>query len=128
MGGDQRVGFADCKVALSPIEVTGYKMTKSICGVLKRFSVYDVKAGAYLPQFVSQSAGTAVRSFEAEVNREGSDFGKYAEDFTLFELGTWDPNTGKSDDLKAQLSLGTALSLKVNAPAIEMIPGIRGGE
>lgn len=58
--------------------------------MLKLFTVYDVKVGAYLPPMTMRSAGEALRSFGAACNSKEHDFFKYAEDYTLFELGEWD--------------------------------------
>lgn len=58
--------------------------------LLKVFSVYDVKVGAYLPPIFMRSKLEAIRSFTSAVTDEKHQFAKHAEDFTLFELGDWD--------------------------------------
>lgn len=57
--------------------------------MLKIFTVYDVKVGAYLNPMILRSAGEAMRAFGAACNQQDHDFHKYAEDYTLFELGEW---------------------------------------
>ncbi len=58
--------------------------------IMKIFSVYDSKAEAYLPPFFFASTGQAVRAFADNCNEENSMLCKHPEDYTLFELGTWD--------------------------------------
>lgn len=53
------------------------------------FVIYDSKVGAYLQPFFSQSKGSALRALQDLVDDVKHNFHKYAEDFTLFELGTW---------------------------------------
>lgn len=59
------------------------------------FSVYDVKAGAYLPPFFARTRAVAIRSFCAAVRDVGHDFHKYAEDYSLFEIGAFDEMSGE---------------------------------
>lgn len=56
----------------------------------KIFSVYDAKAGAYLKPIFARNSAVALRMFEAAVNQEDHDFHRFAEDYTLFEIGEWD--------------------------------------
>lgn len=72
---------------------------------LKIFTVYDSKTEAYMqPQFM-QSTGQALRAFEDAVNDESHPFHKHAADFTLFELGTFDDQTGTFQTYPAKKSL-----------------------
>ena len=64
--------------------------------LLKIYSVYDEKAGAYLPPFYMQNDAVAVRAFRNSVQDEEHNFHKNAEDYTLFRLGAWDDNTGET--------------------------------
>ncbi len=77
---------------------------------LKVFSIFDSKAEAFIQPFYSQTTGTAIRSFEAAVNQPEHEFHKYAGDYTLFELGEFDQNTGITTSLETQLNLGLALT------------------
>lgn len=56
----------------------------------KIFSVFDVKAGAYLPPFFLPETAVAVRCFSDCVNSDDHQFGKHPGDYTLFELGSFD--------------------------------------
>lgn len=62
---------------------------------LLAFAVRDAKAEAFVgsPIFVA-ARGLAVRSFADMVNNAETEFGKYPADFTLFEVGTYDPRNG----------------------------------
>jgi hypothetical protein len=73
------------------------------------FSVYDSKVGSYLPTFPARSRGEALRMFETAANDKDHQFHKYASDYTLFELGSFDDLTGSLSSLEAKVSLGTAL-------------------
>lgn len=77
---------------------------------LKMFSIYDSKAEAFLQPFFSQTTGTAIRSFESAANEVGHDFNKYAGDYTLFELGEFDQESGKTTSRESQLNLGLAMA------------------
>lgn len=58
------------------------------------FAVFDSKAEAFgMPIFVD-TIGVAVRSFTASVGDERSELHRFAEDFTLFELGRFNPKDG----------------------------------
>lgn len=92
----------------------------------KRFSVYDSKAAAYLPEFLHRTTALAIRSFSTAANKEEHDFKEYAADYTLFEVGTWDDTTCRSTDLEAHINLGTALSHMDQVPALELARTERG--
>lgn len=62
--------------------------------MLKLFSIFDSKANAYMNPFIQATAPAAMRSFGAACCDSNSEFHKFAEDFTLFELGEWDEHTG----------------------------------
>ncbi len=56
----------------------------------KMFSVFDVKAQAYLPPFCLHETAMAVRAFSDCVNGGDHQFGRHPGDYTLFELGSFD--------------------------------------
>ncbi len=61
----------------------------------KIFSIHDQKAKAFLPPFFLPETGMALRTFGDCVNSQSHQFNKHPEDYTIFELGTFDDNTGK---------------------------------
>ncbi len=62
--------------------------------MLKIFSVYDSKAEAFLNPIFCPTRAVAIRSFTASAINPDSDFCRHPEDFSLFELGEFDPATG----------------------------------
>lgn len=59
------------------------------------FAIFDAKAKAYLPPFTLPEVGQAVRTFVNCVNSPDHAFGRNPEDYTLFELGSFDVASGK---------------------------------
>ncbi len=56
----------------------------------KMFVIYDVKANAYMqPWFLTQE-GMALRAFSDCVNDADHNFGRHPEDYTLFNIGSFD--------------------------------------
>lgn len=80
--------------------------------LVKIFSVFDTKGGAFLQPFYAMSKGHAIRSFTDSTNTEGHTFNKYPEDFILFELGDFDDSNAKFHILPEPLSIGLALEFK----------------
>jgi len=80
------------------------------------FTVYDSKAETYLRPFTMQSTGEAIRGFITTLNDFNTEFGKYPADFTLFEIGTFDPTTCTINSLTTLTNLGNGLHLKSKLP------------
>ncbi len=59
------------------------------------FSVYDAKAEGYLSPISAMNRAVAYRIFETAVMSEGHDFNHHAEDYTLFEIGHYEPDTAE---------------------------------
>ncbi len=79
--------------------------------LLRAFTVYDSKVEAYLRPFFMQTASEAIRAFRDTVNDGQSAFSKHPEDYTLFDIGTFDETTGEMIPSIAE-SLGLALNFK----------------
>ena len=62
---------------------------------MKMFTVYDNKAKYYLKPFVVENRGEALRQFIDVCNDPQHAFYKWAEDFTLLEIGDWDSAAGQ---------------------------------
>lgn len=60
------------------------------------FSVYDSKAKAYIPPFFFPKVAMAIRVFTDSVNDPHHQFNKHPEDYTLFEIGIFDDETGQT--------------------------------
>lgn len=80
--------------------------------ILKLFSVYDNGVKAYMQPFFVRSKGEAMRSWGDTVNDPKTAFYKHPQDFTLFELGEYDDETGKITNLNTPASCGTALDFR----------------
>lgn len=60
------------------------------------FSVFDNKAGAFLPPFMELNVDTAQRAIMMALEARPEDLmAKYPEDYTLFDLGVFDDNKGE---------------------------------
>lgn len=77
------------------------------------FSVFDSKAEAYLRPYFAETKGLAVRAFRDASNDPTHEMCKHAADYTLFEIGSFDPITGVLDSLKhGAVSIGCAITFK----------------
>lgn len=84
---------------------------------LNIFTVEDLKAEACLTPFFSQTAGTAIRSFEQACNQAEHDFHNHAEDYVLYELGTFDQGTGALVAHDKPIKLCRAIDCLDNVPS-----------
>lgn len=79
---------------------------------VKIFAVYDVKAEAFmLPQYY-HTGGVAERAFTQAVNTPETQFNANPEDFTLFELGTFDDKDATFNIYAAPISVVKAITVK----------------
>lgn len=85
--------------------------------ILKVFGIYDSKVNAWLPPFMMKHIGDAERALKAHVNDPEHNFSKYAEDFTLFELGSWDDSNCKYALLEAPHSVSVLIQYKSSGGA-----------
>jgi len=58
--------------------------------ILKLFTVYDSKIGAYKEPIYLRSTGEALRAMTETLSNAQHQFSKFSEDYTLFELGEYD--------------------------------------
>lgn len=86
---------------------------------LKVFAVRDSKAEAYMNPFFMRSRGEALRAFVSGVNDPQTQLCKFPADFTLFEIGEFDEESGDLVMLPTgKVSLGLALEFK-QAPSVQ---------
>ena len=76
--------------------------------VTKLFMIYDSKAEVYLKPFDFRTIGEAIRWF-LDVGKQDAPWGKHPADYTLFEVGTFDCESGMIEMHDAKINLGTAL-------------------
>lgn len=81
----------------------------------KIFTVYDVKAKAYITPFFIPEEGMATRLFEQSVNNTEHQFGKAPHDYTLFIVGTFDDSNAEIKYQTPQ-SLGNGLEFVATQP------------
>lgn len=81
------------------------------------FTCYDSKAGFHSQPFHCFSRGEAIRLFSDEANNPNTQLGKHPEDFTLFELGTFDDETAKFDLHATPISCGLASEFVIRGQA-----------
>lgn len=74
-------------------------------------SIRDQKAEAWLNPMFFLARGQAVRSFSDAVNGREGDIAKHPEDYTLFEIGSFDQTTGEVM-LVPPVSLGVGVNFK----------------
>lgn len=86
---------------------------------LHLFSVYDSKALAYMPPFNMGSRGAAIRAFEDTCDDPNHQFSRHPEDFTLFELATFDDADGTFNILSTPHPLAKAIEFAGNIPTPE---------
>ena len=58
-----------------------------------------------------RATGEAIRSFQSAANDPKHEIGMYPEDYSLFELGQFDPSSGVVELLPAPIHLATAVNL-----------------
>lgn len=73
-------------------------------------AVFDVKVGAYARPVAVPLDGAAVRSFQDAVNDKSTEYAKHPEDYSIFNIGTYDDATGELVS-KKPVCLAQAVSL-----------------
>jgi len=80
-------------------------------------SIFDRATGLYSRPVYVPSTGAAMRSFTDEINdpRPDNQLNKHPDDYDLFQIATWDDNTGQYTQLETfpmLLSLGKQVVVK----------------
>ena len=73
--------------------------------IYKLFSIRDSKIDDFLPPFCAKTIGEAEREVTELLRNKESRFYRYSDDFTLFELGTFDSSLGFVENLVQPKSL-----------------------
>lgn len=84
--------------------------------IKKVFAILDTKAEAFLPPFMMHTIGEAERAISECCNDEKHNFFKYAEDFNLYELGSWDDSNGVYTLFSSPRSIGLLTQYKRQIP------------
>lgn len=83
---------------------------------MKIYCVYDCKVESYGTPFFFKTKGDALRGFSEVANDLKTQIGKYPQDFTLFELGSYDELTGKFTIYSTPVALGVAIEYVKQVP------------
>lgn len=78
----------------------------------KMYTVHDAKASYYSPPFFARTNMEAIRTFTQAVNDPQHEIGRNHADFTLFEVGEFDEQSGQITVLKAPAPLGNGVDFK----------------
>jgi len=76
------------------------------------FSIYDQKASAFITPFFMPENEMAIRIFSDAVNDPVHQFGKHPSDYTLFNIGEYDDNSGALTAIKTHINLGIGIQFK----------------
>lgn len=75
------------------------------------YSIRDQKVGMFNSPFFNKTHGEAERNFTELIRDDKSMPNKYPEDYTLYHLGTYDPETGLISSLPEPQMLIQAVSI-----------------
>lgn len=78
-------------------------------------AVRDSAVDAFMRPFFVPTVGVAIRSFRDEVTRAESEMFKHPSDYELFEIGEFDEDIGRFENLSAPRSLLRAVDCKESA-------------
>lgn len=76
---------------------------------LKMVAVFDKKTALYDPPFSVRHTGDAIRQWDIVRADKETKFGKNPEDFDLFEIGTYDDESGKLSNHTPPLHLSSGV-------------------
>lgn len=77
--------------------------------LIKIFTVFDQKAEAYKEPFYQPQTGQGVRIFADCINKQDHPFNLHPEDYTLFEIGLYDEESGEIAPHSPLKSLGNGV-------------------
>jgi len=72
------------------------------------YSIFDSVGGFYSPVFQTENDNTAIRMFSQSIGPDNA----HAADYTLWQLGTFNPDNGEFKTLKEPKMVLNGLSLK----------------
>lgn len=77
----------------------------------KMFSIFDAKVKVYNVPFYGRHSGEAIRSVQNLLSDENTSCAKYPEDFYLYEIGSYDDETGVLTTLDAPMIVTKCIDL-----------------
>lgn len=92
------------------------------------FTVYDSCAELFGQPFFTNTVGAAERIIGEAVNEGDHPFNKHPGDYTLFELGTFESDTGVIETLPAAINRGLLITFKRETTPVQrgmsVVPGM----
>jgi hypothetical protein len=85
------------------------------------FAVYDAAAARYLTPFFAPTVEFALREFRRAVNKPDHQFNQYPQDYTLFHIGTFNPEDGELIGFPPR-AIAVAITLKEPDPQLSLLP------
>ena len=90
---------------------------------MKFFAILDVKANYFQTPFADKTTVDAIRGFTSVVNKKGTIYNDFPDDFAICELGEFDVNTGKIAPHQNPINISTGRPLlKADAPTGAPMP------
>ena len=91
--------------------------------MIKIYCVHDSAAERYLDPWTAPTHEVAMRGFRQAVNAEGHQFNQFPDDYTLFFVGEFNPETGTVIS-SHPVSMGNALEYvqKTELPTATQLP------
>lgn len=87
--------------------------------MMRVFATFDVKAASYgRPMFLS-TAGLATRMFVEACADPKSELAKYPADYSLFEIGSYDPATGVLEGMTPKVIMTASAAMDVARKEVE---------
>ena len=83
--------------------------------LFKVYSVFDTCANAYLQPMFFVTRGQAIRALTEAVNSSDHNFHKYADQYCLFEIGSFDDSDCRFDLYDCPVSIGLCSEFKAFA-------------
>ncbi len=93
------------------------KSTHNDGNKLEIFTIFDVKASAYITPFYLPTVAMATRTFTDCINSEQHQFGRHPSDYILFHAGSFNINTAKHTLFETLTPLGNGVDfINPNSP------------
>lgn len=88
--------------------------------MMKLFAVRDVKADAFGSPMSISTKGLAIRSFRDACAAPASELARFPEDYMLYELGEYEPNSGKiiPHAIPEFVAAATEMVVKISSPVV----------
>lgn len=94
------------------------------------YSVFDLKANAFMPIFFAVNDAVAIRSFIAACTDDGHNFASTPEDYCLYHVGTFNDETGSvhsGREMGPEMAEAILPATEAIANAKRHVPSIRSG-